>query len=157
MVSLDLPKPGEAYTVSSLAEEVKAILEGTYRTVWVEGEVSGFLAASSGHCYFTLKDAKAQLSVVIFRREAGRLPRLPQNGQQLLLSGRVGVYAPRGQLQLVAERVYAQGIGRLYEQIEQLKARFLAEGLFDPARKRSLPFLPRRIALVTLAARRRPL
>lgn len=149
--SPDPPKAGTAYSVSSLVEEMKAILEGTYRQVWVEGEISGFMAAQSGHCYFTLKDAGAQLSVVLFRRDAMRLARLPQNGQHVLLSGKASVYAQRGQLQLIAERVFPQGVGKLYEQIEQLKARFLAEGLFDPARKRPLPFLPARIALVTSA------
>jgi exodeoxyribonuclease VII large subunit len=115
----------------------------------VRGEISGFAQASSGHCYFALKDAQGQLKCAMFRRAASQLGRLPKNGDQVEVVGRIGVYESRGDLQLVVETLQPLGQGALFEEFLRLKAKLEAEGLFDPQHKRPLPRSPRRIGLVT--------
>lgn len=137
------------YSVSSLNREVGQLLAHGLPGVWVEGEVSNFTAPASGHWYFTLKDRDAQIRCAMFkgRQNAARLR--PTNGQQLVLRGRVGLYEPRGDYQLTVESLEAAGEGALRREFDQLKQRLAAEGLFEVARKRELPALPRRIAVIT--------
>ncbi len=137
------------YSVSELTRELKAILEGRFPSILVKGEVSNLRAPSSGHLYFTLKDADACIDAVLFRTEARRLRFSVQNGLSLVARGRLAVYEPQGRYQLVCDTVEPLGAGALQVAFEQLKERLQKEGLFEAARKRKLPFLPRRIALVT--------
>jgi exodeoxyribonuclease VII large subunit len=124
-------------------------LEARFNPVAVRGEISGFSRAASGHCYFALKDAQGQLRCAMFRRAAGLLDFAPRDGELVEVMGRLGVYEPRGDLQLVVESMRRAGQGALFEQFLLLKARLEAEGLFDAARKRPLPPLPRGIGIVT--------
>ena len=117
--------------------------------MWVEGEISNFRPAPSGHVYFTLKDADAQLPIVLFRRQAMLLRFRPEDGLHVLVRGRVSVYEQRGQMQLVAETMEPVGAGSLQLAFEQLKERLKAEGLFDAERKRPLPAFPRTVGIVT--------
>jgi exodeoxyribonuclease VII large subunit len=137
------------WPVRDLVEQVREQVEQSYADVWVEGEISNFRPAPSGHIYFTLKDAEAQLPVVLFRRQALLLRFRPEDGLHVLVRGRVSVYAQRGQLQLVAETMEPVGAGSLQLAFEQLKARLRAEGLFEADRKRSLPAFPRTVGIVT--------
>ena len=137
------------WPVSELVEEVRALLEQRYIDVWVEGEISNLRPAPSGHVYFTLKDADAQLPVVLFRRQATLLRFRPADGQHVLVRGRASVYAQRGQLQLVAETMEPVGAGSLQLAFEQLRDSLKAEGLFDAERKRALPAFPRTVGIVT--------
>ena len=138
-------------TVTQLVGQIKTLLERqqTLRNVWLNGEVSNFTRAPSGHCYFTLKDDRALLSCVMWRSDAQRLARLPQNGQQVLVHGYVSFYEGQGRVQFSVDLLELAGVGRLYQEFEALKARLAAEGLFDPARKRPLPVWPQRIGVVT--------
>jgi len=136
-------------SVSELTTQVKRLLEKSVGLVWVTGEVTNLRAQSSGHMYFTLKDAGAQLSCVLFRGEAVRNRSVLQDGQKLLLQGDVTVYEARGQYQLIVRTVELQGVGALQIAFEKLKQKLAAEGLFAPERKRPLPEYPQRIGLVT--------
>jgi len=140
------------YTVGELTREVKGVLEGRFPALHVRGEVSNLRRPSSGHLYFTLKDADACIGAVLFAREARRLRFAVQNGLSVLVRGRMSLYEPQGQYQLICDSIEPLGAGALQVAFEQLKARLEAEGLFDPARKRRLPFLPVRIAVVTSPA-----
>ena len=137
------------YSVTELTRELKAVLEGRFPSILVKGEVSNLRAPSSGHLYFTLKDADACLDAVLFRTEARRLRFSVLNGLSLVARGRLAVYEPQGRYQLVCDTIEPLGAGALQVAFEQLKERLQKEGLFEAARKRKLPFLPRRIALVT--------
>ena len=137
------------WPVSELVEQVRQLVEQRHNDVWVEGEISNFRPAPSGHIYFTLKDAGAQLPVVLFRRQALLLRFRPEDGLHVLVRGRVSVYEQRGQLQLVAETMEPVGAGSLQLAFEQLKERLKAEGLFDSAGKRALPAFPRTVGIVT--------
>jgi exodeoxyribonuclease VII large subunit len=117
--------------------------------VWVEGEVSNWSRAASGHCYWTLREGDAQLQTVCWRQQALKQPRLPANGEQVLVHGHVSFWQGSGKLQLYADLIRPAGIGILHAQVEALKQRLEAEGLFDPGRKRAIPTLPRRIGVVT--------
>jgi exodeoxyribonuclease VII large subunit len=136
-------------TVSELTALVKGCLEEGIGPLWVEGEISNFLAHRSGHFYFTLKDATAQLRCVMFRNANLRLRFLPEDGMQCALFGRITVYERSGQYQLLTERMLPVGAGELQLAFDQLKARLAAEGLFDPERKRRLPAYPATIGVVT--------
>jgi exodeoxyribonuclease VII large subunit len=137
------------WPVRELVEQVGQQVERKYADIWVEGEISNCRPAPSGHLYFTLKDADAQLPVVLFRRQAQLLRFKPEDGLHVLVRGRVSVYAQRGQLQLVGETIEPVGAGSLQLAFEQLKERLKAEGLFDAARKRPLPAFPRSAGIVT--------
>jgi exodeoxyribonuclease VII large subunit len=151
------PEPAEGqlihlpFTVSQLTGHIRRLFENdpALRDVWVEGEVSTFSRAASGHCYFTLKDAEAEIRCVMWRDAARALSQLPQHGEQVLAHGAVSVYEARGTYQLYVDVIRPAGVGDLHRQFELLKARLEAEGLFDPARKRPLPAWPRRIGVVT--------
>jgi exodeoxyribonuclease VII large subunit len=137
------------WPVRELVGQVRELVEQEYGDVWVEGEISNYRPAPSGHVYFTLKDAEAQLPVVLFRRQAMLLRFRPEDGLRVLVRGRVSVYEQRGQMQLVAETLEPVGAGSLQLAFEQLKARLKAEGLFDAERKRPLPAFPRTVGIVT--------
>jgi exodeoxyribonuclease VII large subunit len=135
--------------VRELVAQVRELVEQGFGDVWVEGEISNFRPAPSGHLYFTLKDAEAQLPVVLFRRQALLLRFRPEDGLHVLVRGRASVYEQRGQLQLVAETMEPVGAGSLQLAFEQLKERLKAEGLFDTERKKPLPAFPRTVGIVT--------
>jgi exodeoxyribonuclease VII large subunit len=137
------------WRVADLVSAVRTTVERGYTDVWVEGEVSNFRPAESGHLYFTLKDGDAQLRVVMFRSQARLLRFRPDNGMQIVARGRVTIYDVRGELQLSAEFLEPLGAGALQVAFEQLKARLAEEGLFDDSRKKPLPLLPHRIGIVT--------
>jgi exodeoxyribonuclease VII large subunit len=137
------------WTVRALVEDVCQYVETAYFDLWVEGEISNCRPAPSGHFYFTLKDGEAQLPVVLFRRQVSLLRFRPTDGLAVLVRGRVSIYESRGQLQLIAETIELRGAGALQLAFEQLKAKLLAEGLFDAERKRSLPAFPHRLGIVT--------
>ncbi|HXS78081.1 MAG TPA: exodeoxyribonuclease VII large subunit [Terracidiphilus sp.] len=137
------------WPVRELVSQVCEQVEHEYGDIWVEGEISNCRPAPSGHLYFTLKDAEAQLPVVLFRRQALLLRFKPADGLHVLVRGRVSVYAQRGQLQLVGEAIEPVGAGSLQLAFEQLKEKLKAEGLFDAARKRPLPAFPRTVGIVT--------
>lgn len=137
------------YTVTELTGIIKDILEGTLTTVSVEGEISNLRSQSSGHLYFTLKDAGAQISVVLFKWDAVRLGFVPQDGMKIVARGQITVYAPRGNYQLKAVSLRPQGKGNLQEQFEILKRKLSEEGLFSDERKKPLPVFPRKVAIIT--------
>ena len=137
------------WPVRELVGQARELVERTYGDVWVEGEISNFRPAPSGHLYFTLKDANAQLPVVLFRRQATLLRFRPADGLHVLVRGKVSVYEQRGQMQLVAETMEPVGAGSLQLAFEQLKERLKAEGLFDLDRKQPLPDFPRTVGIVT--------
>ncbi|MBF0136815.1 MAG: exodeoxyribonuclease VII large subunit [Magnetococcus sp. DMHC-1] len=149
---LDIPgRPDNALSVSELNERIRNLLEDAFPYVRVRGEVSGLRKPPSGHVYFTLVDAESQIRCVVWRTTVRRLPALPRDGEAILVTGRVAVYAPRGEYQLVVEGVVPQGTGGERERLLQLHAKLTAEGLFAETRKRPLPFLPEIIGVVTSA------
>lgn len=139
------------YTIHQLTAYIRDVIEldPTLQDVWVEGEISNFKRAASGHLYFTLKDDQSELRGVMWKSQARRLGFEPEHGAAVLAHGRVAVYEARGQYQLVCDALQPAGVGDLNRQFEQLKARLEAEGLFDPDRKRALPPYPRRVGVVT--------
>ncbi|MFO7838867.1 MAG: exodeoxyribonuclease VII large subunit [Desulfosalsimonadaceae bacterium] len=139
------------YTVSELTKKIKALLEETYPFIWIQGEISNFKMPASGHYYFTLKDADAQISAVMFRGQNKKLRFFPEDGMSITGYGRVSVYSPRGAYQIILEYLEPSGAGALQAAFEQLKARLSEEGLFDAAYKKPLPLLPQKIALITSA------
>lgn len=143
------PPPRALYTVSALTSLLRLHIESAFSDIWVEGEVSNLRIPTSGHAYFTLKDANSQIRAVLFR-SAGRALRFAlEDGIHLVCRGRVTVYEPKGDYQVIVEHTEPKGVGALQLAFEQLKQRLATEGLFDQARKRPLPFLPRRIGVVT--------
>jgi len=137
------------YPVGDLVAAVRTQLERGFTDVYVEGEISNYRPAGSGHLYFTLKDSSAQLRVVMWRTQARLLRFRPDNGLQVIARGRVTIYDERGDLQFQAEFLEPKGAGALQIAFEQLKTKLAAEGLFDPGRKKPIPALPRRIGVVT--------
>lgn len=145
--------PGAAlplvWQVGALCHAIADALESRFNPVAVSGEISGFSRAASGHCYFSLRDAQGQLRCAMFRRAASLLDFEPRDGERVEVRGRLTVYEPRGDLQLVAESMVRAGAGTLFEEFLRLKTRLEGEGLFEAARKRPLPVWPRGIGLVT--------
>jgi exodeoxyribonuclease VII large subunit len=142
--------PGRSvYTVSRLNKEVRTALERGLGVVWVEGELSNFSQPSSGHWYFSLKDRDAQVRCAMFRLKNATLGFTPKAGQHVIARGRVSLYEPRGEYQLIVDTIEEAGVGALQREFERLKAKLAAEGLFASESKRSLPRFPRRIAVVT--------
>lgn len=137
------------WSVSALCQAIAQALDARFNPVTVRGEITGFSRAASGHCYFSLKDAQGQIRCAMFRRAASLLRFSPRDGALVEVRGRVSVYEPRGELQLVVESMEPAGLGALYEEFLRLKARLEAQGLFDEARKRPVPPMPRAIGLVT--------
>ncbi len=138
-----------AESVTEFTRRVKALLEGGLRPGWVRGEVSNLRIQASGHVYFSLKDAGAQVRAVMFRGDAARQTTRLREGGQVVVHGEASVYEARGEYQLIVRAVVDDGTGRLQREFEALKARLAAEGLFEKARKRALPRLPRTIGFVT--------
>lgn len=146
-----MPEPAhpKVYGVSELTREIQDALEHRFDTLWVEGEVSSLSTPVSGHCYMVLKDQAAQIRAVMFRMQMRTLRFALENGMKVLARGRIGVYAPRGEYQLILAYLEPLGTGTLALALLQLKRRLAEQGLFDQALKRPLPFLPRRVALIT--------
>lgn len=140
------------FSVCDLARGIKGLLEEEVGLVWVAGEISDFFRARSGHCYFTLKDDRAQLRAVLFRGNLARIPFDPENGLEVVVQAELSFYEPRGDVQMIVRQLEPRGQGALQLAFEQLRERLAAEGLFDPELKRELPAWPRRIGIVTSPA-----
>jgi exodeoxyribonuclease VII large subunit len=143
------PPERTVYTVARLNREVRLLLESGLAVIWVEAELSNFTQPASGHWYFTLKDKEAQIRGAMFRQRNMNLGFTPKSGQLVLVRGRVSLYEPRGDYQLIADHMEEAGVGALKREFERLKARLAAEGLFAPELKRPLPAFPRRIGVIT--------
>jgi len=143
------PPERDIHTPSSLARMARDVLEDTFPVVWFEAEISNCSRPASGHLYFNLKDAQAQIRCAMFRTKSQYLRFRPADGMRVLARARVSLYEARGEFQLIVEHMEQAGEGALLREFELLKARLAAEGLFDAARKRALPQLPRRIAVIT--------
>lgn len=139
------------YTISELNGMVRELLEGSFPAIWVEGEISNFRKYPSGHLYFTLKDAGAELPAVMFQGRAATLAFTPEDGQQVLALGTVTVYEVKGKYQLSVHEMRPAGLGKLQLAFEQLKEKLQREGLFDPAHKRPVPAFPQRLGVITSA------
>jgi len=137
------------YTVTRLNRECRMLLERGLAVIWLEAELSNFTQPASGHWYFTLKDKEAQIRGAMFRQRNMNLGFSPKSGQLVLVRGRVSLYEPRGDYQMIVDHMEEAGIGALKREFERLKARLAAEGLFAPALKRPLPRFPRRIGVIT--------
>lgn len=147
--SQEPPAEPRVWSVGALVRQIRSLVERSYRGVIVEGEISNWRPAASGHCYFTLKDSQAQLSIVMFRTQAARLRFKPKDGDAVRLRGQLSVYESRGQMQLIAETMEPLGLGALLAAVQALKEKLRREGLFD--RKRPLPAFPKCIGVVTSA------
>lgn len=147
--STPAPAQRTVYSVSRLNREVRLLLDQRVPMLWVEGELTNFSQPGSGHWYFSLKDREAQVRCAMFRQRNGNVGFAPRSGQQVLARGRVTLYEPRGDYQLIVEHLEEAGLGRLQRELERLKAKLAMEGLFEAARKRQLPRFPRRIGVVT--------
>jgi len=137
------------YSVSALSQEIRGLLEGHFDFVWVEGEISNFRIPSSGHYYMVLKDEKAQIRAVMFRPQTRTLKFMPEDGMKVIVQGRVAVYEPRGEYQLILDYMEPLGVGALALAFEQLKKKLAGQGLFDESIKKPLPFLPQSVAVIT--------
>jgi exodeoxyribonuclease VII large subunit len=146
---LNLAPGKKIWSVQELTQHIAGLLTGAFADVWVEGEVSNCHVSQPGHIYFTLKDAHAQIRCVTFRNQAMRLKFRPEDGLKITVRGAIGVYEPRGEYQLYAEHIEPVGLGALQLAFEQLKKQLEKEGLFDAARKRPLPALPRRVGIIS--------
>ena len=142
-------QPPTIYTVSSLTAKIKSLLENEFEAIWLEGEISNFAAPTSGHFYMSLKDERAQIRAVMFRTQAYYLKFMPENGMKVLVRGRIGVYEPRGEYQLILDYLEPLGVGALAAAFEQVKIKLSRDGIFDEDKKRPIPFLPTCIAVIT--------
>ena len=143
------PPARRVLTVTELTTQIRTLLEERFFEVWVEGELSNCRIWNTGHMYFTLKDSSAQIRGAMFRMAMSRLRFKPHDGLRVVARGRVSVYDPKGEYQILCEHLEPEGLGARQLAFEQLKKRLAAEGLFDPRRKRTLPSLPRKIGIVT--------
>jgi exodeoxyribonuclease VII large subunit len=137
------------YKVEELTREIQELLEERFSFIWLEGEVSNFSSPLSGHYYMVIKDERAQIRAVMFRPQTRYLRFVPENGMKVLARGKIGIYPARGEYQIVLDYLEPIGAGALAVAFEQLKKRLFEEGLFDESRKRPLPFLPRKVAVIT--------
>lgn len=137
------------YSVSEINDQIKGMIEKSFPMIWITGEISNFRRPSSGHGYFTLKDARSQIAAVMFRAQMRNMKFDPEDGLSIVGLGRISVYEPRGTYQVILEYIEPKGIGALQIAYEQLKAKLATEGLFEESRKKSLPFLPSRISVIT--------
>jgi exodeoxyribonuclease VII large subunit len=147
--SSPLPPGRDIYSVSRLNREVRVLLERGFGSLWLEAEISNFSRPSSGHWYFSLKDSGAQVRCAMFRQRNMLCVFTARDGQKVLVRARIGLYEPRGEYQLIVDHMEDAGLGALKRQFEELSAKLAAEGLYDAARKRALPSLPRRIGVIT--------
>ena len=143
------PSRQHVYEVTELNKKIKRLLEENFPFIWVSGEISNIRTPSSGHCYFTLKDANSQISAVMFRAQAGSLKFKPEDGLSIIGLGRISVYEPRGSYQIIFEYLEPKGVGGLQIAFEKLKQRLSDEGLFDAQHKMSIPVMPKKISIVT--------
>ncbi len=139
----------DIWSVTELNRRVKSLLEGHYNTIWISGEISNLARPSSGHWYFTLKDAAAQVRCAMFRGRNRLVKFALDHGSKVVVRAQVSLYEGRGDYQLIVEHIEQQGKGDLQQQFEQLKAKLLAEGLFDDEYKQELPYIPERIGIIT--------
>ncbi len=144
-----MPNTTKSLSVSELTAQIKDILEGGFENIWVSGEISNFKHHYSGHMYFTLKDDNAEIKVVMFKGFNQYLRFKPEDGMQVLASGRLSVYEQRGQYQLILKQLEPSGIGTLYLAFEALKKQLAEEGLFDIERKQALPKYPKTVGVIT--------
>lgn len=144
-----VPAPRRILTVSELTAGIRTLLEERFTELWVEGELSNSRVWNTGHMYFTLKDGGAQIKAVMFRSALRLLRFTPKDGLRVVARGRISVYDPKGEYQIICEHLEPEGLGALQLAFDQLKQRLAAEGLFDQRRKRPLPALPRKIGVVT--------
>jgi exodeoxyribonuclease VII large subunit len=142
-------KEKHIYTVAELNKYIRVIMEDSFPAVWVEGEISNFLQHTSGHMYFSLRDAGGVLKCAMFSRSNAKLKFRPKDGMKVICFGKISVYEPRGDYQLIVEEVEPKGVGALQLQFQQLKERLAKEGLFDERHKVPIPPLPTRIGIVT--------
>ena len=141
----------QIYSVSDITGDVKSILESAFDSVWIEGEISNLRIPSSQHSYFILKDIRCQIRCVLFKGFRSALKFKPENGDHVLLFGRVTLYEARGDYQVIVERIEPKGLGALQQAFEKLKARLMKEGLFNEERKKPLPLFPWKVGIVTSA------
>ncbi|MDZ7695785.1 MAG: exodeoxyribonuclease VII large subunit [Deltaproteobacteria bacterium] len=137
------------YTVTELTKAIQDLLEKTFDFVWIEGEISNFRAPVSGHYYMAIKDEASQIRAVMFRLQARYLKFVPEDGMRVVAQGRIGVYAPRGEYQIILDYLEPLGVGALALAFEQVKKKLAAQGIFDEDIKKPLPFLPKKIAVIT--------
>lgn len=149
MKTIDISDSQEIYTVSRLTREARFILEGSFPPLWVEGEISNFMAARSGHWYFSLKDELSQVRCAMFRPQNRRLTFTPKDGSHVFLKVRVTLYEGRGDFQLLVECLEEAGVGKLQKEFEALKKRLAEQGLFDTAHKKNLPTIPQCVGVIT--------
>lgn len=149
MQIIDLEQTEEIYTVSRLNQDARFLLEDSFPMIWVEGEVSNFIAHTSGHWYFSLKDSAAQVSCAMFKGSQRKLNFIPKNGSQILFKARVSLYENRGQFQLIGEDMEERGDGKLRRAFEELKKKLAAAGLFAEEHKKPLPTYPQYIGVIT--------
>ncbi len=142
-------KNPQVYSVSGLTRDIRAIMEAAFDSVWVEGEISNFRTVASGHSYFVLKDDKSQIRCVLFKGYRAGIKFQPEDGDQVLMFGRISVYDARGEYQIVAESLEPRGLGALQKAFEQLKEKLDKEGLFDEEKKKPLPEFPWKVGVVT--------
>ncbi len=144
------PSPSRpVFSVSEITRKIQQNLEQEFSEVWVQGQISNFRKPGSGHFYFVLKDEKSQLRSVMFKFQNLYMRFVPEDGMEVICRGRIGIYAPRGEYQLIVDQMEPLGVGALHVRFEQIKAKLEREGLFQMQRKRPLPYLPRRIAIIT--------
>jgi len=148
-VQKGVPKRLKVYSVKELTEEIRQLLADKFDLIWVEGEISNFRIPMSGHYYMVLKDETAQIRAVMFRPKVRLLKFKPQDGMKVIAQGKVDIYAPRGEYQLVLDYLEPLGVGALALAFEQTKKKLAEQGLFDQAKKRPIPFLPQKVAVVT--------
>jgi len=146
---ISVNKPPEVLTVSKLTRRIQGIFESSFGIVWIEGEISNFRAPASGHYYMVLKDEKAQIRTVMFRSQAQGLKFIPKDGMMVIGRGKIGVYAPRGEYQIILDYLEPLGIGAFSLAFEQLKQKLAARGVFAQEIKKPLPFLPQKVAVIT--------
>ena len=144
--------PRDGWTVSGINSAARELVESLFPPVWVSGEIANFTRARSGHCYFSLRDAESQLRCVMWRTEARRLPTAPEEGMHVRVLGRLSLYEPRGEFQLVVSELEGKGDGLWKLAFDRLRVRLHAEGLLTPERKRPIPRHPRRVGVVTSPA-----
>lgn len=142
-------KGPKVYTVTELTKAVQELLEKAFDFIWIEGEISNFRAPVSGHYYMAIKDETAQIRAVMFRTQVRYLKFVPEDGMRVVAQGRIGVYAPRGEYQLMLDYIEPLGVGALALAFEQVKRKLAAQGIFDEEIKKPLPFLPKKIAVIT--------
>ena len=136
-------------TVSELSQQIRNCLESEFPSVWIKGELSNFIAHSSGHWYFSLKDEKSQIKGVMFRGQNHKAAFLPKNGMEVLVQGQLSLYPPRGDYQILCQEIELLGSGSLQQKFETIKRKLKEEGLFDKERKKPLPLFPKHIGLIT--------